>query len=82
MSKKNRPYPAGSEDWSKRSEFAPEFPPYNNQNSEVYSSGAASATDYTGLTATEPLDGAEADSLRDVADMPVTPKRKKNRTSE
>lgn len=82
MSKKNRPQPLGSEDWSDRAEFAPEFPPYNNHGNDIYSSGAASATDFTGLTATEPIEETEAEALRDVADMPVSPKRKRDRQTK
>ena len=36
-------------------------------------SGAASATECTGLTATVPETEAEAESYRDIANVPVTP---------
>ena len=54
---------------------------------ELYS-GAVSATECTGLTATVPETEAEAESYRDIANVPVTPDdgcvrhRKKNGEEE
>ena len=82
MGNKNRPHagnvPFGNNDWKGRTEFAPEYPPYNDPDNDVYSSGAASSTDFTGLTTTEPRDGAESEALRDIADMPTSPKKKRD----
>lgn len=75
MSKKNRPVPIRSDNYTDRMEFAPEFPPYSDEVNEIYASGAASATDATGLTITEPLDEFDADALREIKNIPVSPRR-------
>jgi hypothetical protein len=75
MSKKKRPVPLGSEDWTDRTEYAPEFPPYNDETDRIFSSGAASATDFTGLTVTEPIDEFEAEALREIKDIPISPRK-------
>ena len=41
------------------------------KKNELYS-GVVSANECTGLTATVPLDDAEADAYRNIADVPVT----------
>lgn len=82
MSKKSRPVPPWPGDWSDRVEFAPEFPPYNYEFDGILASGAVSATDTTGLTITEPLDEFDAEALREIKNIPVTPRKPKGINTE
>ncbi|MGI6202210.1 MAG: hypothetical protein ACOYID_02255 [Eubacteriales bacterium] len=82
MSKKKRPFPLGTDDWSDRVEYAPEFPPYNDEVNDFFASGAVSATDATGLTISEPLDEFDEDALRAIKNIPVSPRRPKGINSE